>query len=306
MTVACLICLGGRATLFKKISSIDYFQCLSCKSIFANEDFLASIDENVGINYKDNYWSVEISAAKERAFGSSLQRVAETLLYCRIPVNKFIDIGSGPGYLLDALAYFLPSQKHLFYGIEKFPPLKQWRTTHPNYYTMSFREMNTKFSAGVCIEVIEHMTPRALKNMLEDLASYSEDKAIYLFNSGQPEFVIKEDPNYLDPLGRGHIISYSTLGLQHIFIEKGFNIIPLPGRTWAFLAEFNAPRVQTDIVDELFHRIWSPIESNKQVLIDPLTGCLMYNIAIDSARCYLEHATANARTQWALSLQEDI
>ena len=305
MEVKCVVCLEGKGTFFKNIDSINYFQCINCESLFACEHFLKSIDTEtkLAFNYSETYWSTEIKSSKERAFGSSLQRVAETLLYCRIPVKRFIDIGSGPGYLLDALMVLLPSHQHVFYGIEKFPPLEQFRTKNPNYNTVSFNIIDKKFSAGVCIEVIEHMTPTALKNMLEELAFFSEDKALYLFNSGQPEFVIKEDPNYLDPLDRGHIVSYSLKGLKKIFLDKGFNLIPLPGRSWAFLAEYNAQPIKSDIINELFNRIWNPVKSNKELLQDSAFGSLMYNIGIDSARCYLEHATANERTKWALRLQ---
>ena len=81
------------------------------------------------------------------------------------------------------------------------------------------------FDAGVCIEVIEHLTPTILRNLVAQLAAVSRPGSLYLFNSGQPDFVEREDPAYLDPHGRGHIVSYSLAGAASIFGPAGFNVI---------------------------------------------------------------------------------
>ena len=102
--------------------------------------------------------------------------------------------------------------------------------------------MDRTFDAGVCIEVIEHLTPTTLRSLVAQLAAVSRPGSLYLFNSGQPDFVEREDPGYLDPHGRGHIVSYSLAGAASIFAPAGFNVIELPGRAWAFLAEFGPQR----------------------------------------------------------------
>jgi hypothetical protein len=72
--------------------------------------------------------------------------------------------------------------------------------------------LESTFDAGVCIEVIEHLTPATLRTLVAQLAGRSRPGSLYLFNSGQPAFVEQEDPAYLDPHGRGHVVSYSIAG----------------------------------------------------------------------------------------------
>ena len=73
-----------------------------------------------------------------------------------------------------------------------------------------------------------------------------------------------EDPGYLDPHGRGHVVSYSLAGAASIFAPAGFNVIELPGRAWAFLAEFG-PRRPVD-AEALIARLWHPVAENVSML----------------------------------------
>jgi hypothetical protein len=251
--------------------------------------------------YNEAYWKNETSAAKGRSFGASLNRCAEVFFYSQIPIKKFLDIGSGPGYLLDALTVLMPCYKSMFYGIELFPPPKAYQSTHENYIVGDLANVHHKFSGGVCIEVIEHLTPQQLRELAGKLAKVSEEGAVYYFNSAQPDFVKNEDPGYLDPHGRGHIASYSIRGLTEIFSVHGFTIIPLPGRNWGFLAEFKKlPSVPN--AEDLLNRLWNARPENINKLKSNGFGELMYAIGLESARCYLEHAIATERTRWALSL----
>lgn len=61
------------------------------------------------------------------AKGESLTRVGEALLYCQRPVKRFLDVGTGPGYLLDELANQYPGRPDLFYGVALLPR----RSEHP-------------------------------------------------------------------------------------------------------------------------------------------------------------------------------
>jgi len=298
----CPICSASTTIFFTKRDEVSFFECNECESLFAEPEFLEKVEAGYVENYENTYWEAEISAARDRSFGSSLQRVAETFLYCRIPINNFIDIGSGPGFLLDSLSIVLPASRRLFHGVELFPPKQH--TNHPNYHTGSIGDLPLVFDAGCCIEVIEHLTPKMLENIAEQLATRSRNGSAYYFGSGQPAYVKSEDPEYLDPYRRGHIVAYSIKGITKIFQKHGFSIIPLPGRTWAFLAEFG----QSDkpSADELLSRIWTPIPENIQCLKDSEFGPLMYNIGIESARCYLEHAICNERTLWAQNLDKEL
>jgi hypothetical protein len=304
--IICPIC-DSASKLFKKISDVDYYECNNCSSLFADPSFIIDINSHSKDNYSTKYWEKELHSARERSFGSSLQRVAETFLYSRIPINNFIDLGSGPGFLLDALSYLLPSSLNIFHGVELFPPDESFRTNNPNYFIGSIDEMEIMFDAGVCIEVIEHLSVETMHSFVEKISFRSNPGAIYYFGSGQPDYVKNEDPDYLDPLERGHIISYSLRGLEIIFNKYGFRIIPLYGRSWCFLAELannSITRVQN--AEDLLSRLWSALPHNVNILKDKMFGPLMYSIGIESARCYIEHAISNERTLWAIELNNKL
>lgn len=301
----CAVC-SSKAVPFRTIDKVDYFECETCGSLFADPAFLSDLESGRVSNYQHSYWESEMHAARERSYGSSLQRIAETFLYCRIPIQRFVDIGSGPGYLLDAASQALPDAANMFYGVELFPPDQSLRTSHPNYKVCSIGDAGERFDAGVCVEVIEHLTPSMLKGLAKQLAQVSTPGALYLINSGQPAFVKNEDPNYLDPMGRGHVVSYSIEGARKIFEPHGFHVIPLPGRHWAFLLEFQSDDRKQAPQALLERRLWSPLPQNAAVLRDGSAGSLMYHAGRDAARVYLEYATVVERTNWALGMQAEI
>jgi len=194
----------------------------------------------------------------------------------------------------------------MFYGVELFPPDESLRTSHPNYKVCSIGDSGERFDAGVCVEVIEHLTPSMLKGLARQMAQVSTPGALYLINSGQPAFVKNEDPEYLDPMGRGHVVSYSIEGARNIFEPHGFHVIPLPGRQWAFLLEFRSENTKQSPQELLEKRLWSPLPENTAVLRDGSAGSLMYHAGRDAARVYLEYATVVERTNWALGLQTEV
>ena len=182
--------------------------------------------------------------------------MAETLRMARIPVRRALDIGSGPGFLLDALAELVPSLAKRVHGVERFPPPPQQRSRSPNYHVGSIADLEGTFDAGVCIEVIEHLTPTILASLLRQLAGKSSPGALYFFNSAQPSFVEAANPGYLSPYYWGHLIAWSIAGARMMFEPAGFNLIALPGRDWAFLAEFGPPRPVG--IETLVDWLWRP------------------------------------------------
>ncbi len=287
------------------MDGIAFFRCEPCGSLFADPAFIARVEAGEMLNYRDPYWDTEISAARERDAGSSLARVAETMRMCRIPIERFIDIGAGAGGLLDCLAELTPEIAGHFYGIELFPPAPALRSKHPNYRIGTLDGMPEMFEAGICIEVIEHLTPSTLRGLAAQLARRATPGALFLFNSAQPGFVEQHDPGYLDPLGRGHIVSYSLAGAAAIFAPAGFHIIALPGRDWAFLAEFCENPPPTGI-DAMFERLWHPNPENLALLEGAKYGRMLIGMGLDSARAYLEAACVQERTRWALGLQAEL
>ncbi|RNI29230.1 class I SAM-dependent methyltransferase [Rufibacter latericius] len=236
------------------------------------------------INYNSNYWQEELKAAKERSWGTALARTAEVFLYSKLPITKFIDIGSGPGYFLDAISYQLPSSKEIFYAAELFPPADEYCTKSPNYHKGDILDLNFQFDAGCCIEVIEHLTPKMVESLFQSLAMKSKPNSIYIFNTGLVEYIKNEDPGYLDPIVRGHVMGWSLKAIQFLAEPIGFNIIPIPGKTWAFIAEFQ-PNHNAEL--PITDRIWSALPENKEILSDKATGNLMYVLGLDTTRAYL-------------------
>lgn len=275
----CAICQAAGSLPYRDVDAVPYFRCAACGSLFAHPDFLAR-----GRVYADNYWAGELAGARERCFGPAILRVAETIAYCRLPIRNFIDIGAGTGWLLDALHVLLPEVIDRFHAVELHPPPLPHRTASPNYVIGTLADMRHVFDAGVCIEVIEHLAPDTLRSLAVQLARVSRAGSLYLFNSGQPEFVEREDPGYLDPHGRGHIVCYSLAGAAHILGPAGFNVIELPGRAWAFLAEFGPPRPVD--AEALMARLWQPVAENAAMLKSARFGELMRAAGIEAARAY--------------------
>lgn len=283
--VSCPLCAARVRTLYRTIEMCDYFECHSCDFIFLDPTRCSIIDGGEPlVAYDEEYWQSELATAKERSWGPSLARVAEVILYCRIAINRFVDIGTGPGYLLDSISWALPSSNLRFYGVEMFPPEPRHRTSHPNYVVGSLSAAGRKFDGGCCIEVIEHLTPNMMKDFATQLADCSTPGACYIFNTGLTDYVRKEDPAYLDPLRRGHVSIWSVSAARRIFRAPIFQVHCIPGKTWAFLVEVHDPAAASQ--EAVTDRIWKPREENLGILNDPRTGSLMYVLGIDTARAY--------------------
>jgi len=280
----CPLCQGS-ARHYTVVQKVEYFECTKCDFIFADPDLLRRVDEGEPLRrYDTEYWDSELASARDRSFGSSLARAAEVLLYCRIPVEKFIDIGTGPGYLLDALSKYLPSHRNVFFGVEKFPPDQSERTRHENYVCSDLADVGEVFQCGVCIEVIEHLTPAMADRLAAAMRRTSVSGSLYLFNTGLTDYVRREDPGYLDPYGRGHITSWSVTSARKIFGRHGFEVHPIRGKSWAFLVEL--PPVPGGGGANIGDRIWTALDHNKSLLVDPEMGSVMYLLGLESARAY--------------------
>jgi hypothetical protein len=280
MIAPCPVCSTTRAAdPFGDIDGFAYFSCQACESIFIDPQILADMDAGVSPrDYDVDYWNEELKAARERATGDGLARAGEAILYARRDVRRFLDLGAGPGYLLDQLAATFPQHDDTFHAVELFPPEQHSR--HKNYVVGDVGALSGTFDAGVCIEVIEHLTPRMLGKLAEGLATVAAPDSTWLFNTGLPHYVRHEDPGYLDPRKRGHIVSYGLTGLRHIFEPLGFAIVPLPGKSFAFLAEFQPSQGQQQFTSD---RFYAPTAPNVRLLRE---APLLYIAAFESARSY--------------------
>ena len=92
-SINCPVCFSSDARLLTEVARISYYTCNFCDVIFVSPEVLSQVDAGNGVvNYTETYWKEELSAARERSWGSALARVAEVFLYARIPIKKFIDI----------------------------------------------------------------------------------------------------------------------------------------------------------------------------------------------------------------------
>lgn len=280
----CPLCSGG-APHFREVDAVAYHACETCDFIFADPLLLDRIDQGLATReYDEQYWAAELASARQRSYGSSMARLAEALLYCTLPVNRFIDIGTGPGYLLDAVTRYLPHSAHRFYGVEKFPPLPQYRTSNANYLCSDLADVALFFECGICVEVLEHLTPAMARAVAAAMVNVSVPGSLYLFNTGLTDYVRNEDPGYLDPYFRGHITCWSVAAARRIFEPAGFQVHGLPGKTWAFIVEMPGPSGRTQI--PVGDRIWSALPENIQLLSSPEGDEVMYILGRESARAY--------------------
>ncbi len=284
LTAPCPLC-GTAAPHYRDVAEVAYHGCDTCDFIFADPDLLARIDQGLATReYDENYWAAELASARQRSFGSSIARLAEALLYCTVPVERFIDIGTGPGYLLDAVARYLPHSAHRFYGVEKYPPLPRYQTESHNYLCSDLADVGLTFQCGLCVEVLEHLTPAMAIAIAQALAKVSVPGSLYLFNTGLTEYVRHEDPGYLDPYFRGHITCWSVTAARRVFEPLGFQVHALPGKSWAFIVEMPGSSPRTDL--PMADRIWTPEIENVNILTSAEIGEVMYILGRESARAY--------------------
>ena len=202
----CPVCLAGTSAHYVDVEGVPYLRCDVCRSIHIEPAALREVDAGRPLlrDYGAQYWAMELAAARSRAQGVSLCRAGEAILYCRRPVRRFLDLGAGPGFLLEKLLELLDPEAEIFHAVERFPPEQHFK--HPNYHMGSLSDLSERFDAGVCIEVVEHLTPTMLRSLVVALAKVSEPDSYWLFNTGMDEYVEHEDPGYLDPYRRGHIV----------------------------------------------------------------------------------------------------
>lgn len=271
-----------------------YYACTFCESIHADPALIEQIDSGATAagKYEEDYWERERSAAMTRASGVSLCLAGEAILYCRRPVRRFLDVGTGPALLLSKLQELIDPKAEVIHGVEKYPP--PYTCKVPNLHIGDINSLDDRFDAGTCIEVIEHLTPTMLNQSVLGLAKVSEPGSFWLFNTGMPEYVRKEDPGYLDPLRRGHIVSYSLKAVERIFSAHGFRVGQLPGKSFAFYAEY----LPADEI-EFSTRFYNPLPENAALV---KRNELLYHAAFETARSYYYQGEYLQRTKWAISL----
>lgn len=271
----CSICGSNKSAAW---FNQDFVECKDCDFIFWRKENLDVA--STGSGYGDNYWNAELASAHERAWGVSVARAAEVVLLAKIPIDKFLDIGTGSGYFLEAMHHFLPNEDITFVGVEKYPPQVDQRSKNKGYiqgWLDLFEE--EEFDGGICIEVLEHLTVVQVQDLFQLLSKKVKENSIFLFNTGLTDYVKEEDPNYLDPLIRGHISIWSVEAITRLVSKFGWQIYEMPNRKWAFLAEKSGVRD-----DDIFSRIWNPVPQNVNALKGVEQSNLLHIVGRDGLR----------------------
>lgn len=300
--VACPVC-SASSPLHRNVDGYDYFDCQDCGIIFIDPATLAKIDNGESlVTYTESYWRDEIRAARERTRSTGIARLAEAIHYARRPVQRVIDIGSGTGGILDEIAKLLPNNASRFYGVEMFPPPFD-RTQSKNFVVGSLKDLAPMtFDAGLCMEVVEHLTPKMVSNLLKELSAVASDNSCFLFNTGLAAFVKTEEPAYLDPLRRGHIVSWTVDAFSRLGAPFGLRATALPSRNWAFLVE-KCEHEPASVESRIYH----PLSENVLLLGDGEPGASLLSVlAFEAARNYYFADLAAQRTEWALSLKKEL
>jgi len=281
-----------------------FLACETCGLIQLDAHTLARIDSGEAVfKYADGYWASEMVAARERAFGIAMARTAEVFLYCRRPIRRFLDVGTGPGTFLDAVAAYLPHVADRFRAVERFPPPEPERTQQANYRIGRVGDYPPEsFDAGLCIEVFEHLTPNMVDRLLAEIASVSRADACFLVNTGLADYTRDECPAYLDPIGRGHITIWTVLAVNHLARRHGLVATAVPGRSWCFLLEkANLPRPSTE------DRAATALSENRSSLQRPDAGAspvgLLGEVALREAFYYDQFLK---RSRWAMALDDEV
>jgi 2-polyprenyl-3-methyl-5-hydroxy-6-metoxy-1,4-benzoquinol methylase len=299
----CLVCQSA-CTRFSKVDGYQFFACTGCGLLQIDPAVISRIDSGETVfAYDATYWDKEMESARERAFGIALARAAEVFLCSRREILRFLDIGTGPGTFLDAVAIHLPQISDRFHGVELFPPQEKDRSQHANYRIGHVRDYAPgSIDGGMCIEVLEHLTPRQATGLLAGIAAAGSDGSCFLINTGLADYTRTECPEYLDPAGRGHITSWTVAAVNQLAAPYGLVASAIPGRNWCFLLEkASAPRPSIE------ERAASPLPENLAALhgaqapASPVA--LLGRTALREAHYYDQFLS---RTQWAMALQEEL
>ena len=299
MSTGCGAC-DGKVQPYREVQGHWFVACDDCGLLQIEPATMQRIDAGEPVfEYADSYWSSEVIAARERAWGVGIARAAEVFLCARRPVQRFLDIGTGPGYFLDAISTLAPHLAGMVHGIELFPPSEEARSRHPNYRLGRLGDYPpNSFDAGLCMEVFEHLTPRMVQGLLAELAKVFRTDACVMVNTGLAAFAREEDPGYLDPLGRGHITAWTLKAVNHLAQPLGLVASPLPGRSWCFLLEKTIAPALT-----LEARLASVLPENRAALAVPGTPSSALAIMAEQSLWGSYHYDQFlSRTRWALSM----
>ena len=283
----CPCCKSKKVDPLITINEFDYYRCLTCDTLFIDIVYLTKIDNGYKIvKYEEKHWKMELEGKKQLSYGPALARLAEAIYYCKRPIKKFLDIGTGPGYLLDAINKLLPNNADVFYGVELYPPDPIYRTKAKNYIIGDLGNLTDKYDCGICIEVIQHLTPTMLNDIFKKLAGISNPDALYIFNTGMPEYVLKEDMGYLEPTKSGHIVSYSHKAISLMAAVFGFRTHKIIGKTWAFALEFVTNADENIHSEDIRDRRWHASEHNLNILSDANMGSVLKVLGLETSRAY--------------------
>lgn len=258
----CPVC-AELSFFYKTVQGFAFFECSQCSVIHIDVDCLDKIDAGAPIIlYQNDYWKQEYSAARQR-LPMSVTRLVEAIYLSQIPVQRVIDIGTGQGLILEEMERFLPVNSRAIFGIEKFPP--DIRTRSPGYRIGSLQDIASEglYDAGLCMEVIEHLTPLMVRHLLTELSQLASEGGCFLFNTGLAESVKTRNPDYINPGVLGHIMFWTVEAMNVLGAPLGFTAQRFMDRDWCFILEKT-----TIALKPITERVYTPLKENLFFLSD--------------------------------------
>ena len=231
-------------------------------------------------------------AARERCFGPAVLRVAETIAYCRVPI-AWLHRHRRRHRLAARCAGGAAARGDR--------PVPRGRAISAATAASHRQCELCRRHAGRCAS---DLRCRCLHR--GDRASHASDAARVWWHSlprcrGRDRFICSTPGSRISWNARIPATSIRTAAgtscpirwpvRRAIFEPAGFKVIELPGRAWAFLAEFGSQ--WPGDAEALITRLWHPVPENVSMLRSARFGELIRAAALDTARAYLpRHAPA--------------
>jgi cyclopropane fatty-acyl-phospholipid synthase-like methyltransferase len=241
----CPLCNGEGITPSSLGDQERFSRCKDCGVLFDKNPQL--IDYKNEFYNTNPFFSVKLYVEK----GASLRLFAHLLAlaeYTSRLLNttesldtqrlKLLEIGCGPGLLLDMAHYFgwdvqgvEPSVEASDFGrrVLELPIL-------PELFTADLRIEG--MDAVIASEVIEHLTSPA--SFLTDIVNALSDGGIALFTTPNAESkALEEQGDSWIYLGKDHLVLYTVSTLETVLYRAGFKSVTL----WTFEGEYNDERI---------------------------------------------------------------
>ena len=259
----CAVCKANAAQRYRNVDGVGYLRCGACGSLFADPDFLAA-EQLSSMPTTTGGMSCMRRGSAASARRCCAWRRRSRIVVCRSARSSI----SAPAPVGCSMHLRHCCQRRSI-GSMRSSSIRRPRRTAPAIRTTSsarWTACDRTFDAGVCIEVIEHLTPTTLRSLVAQLAAVSRPGSLYLFNSGQPDFVEREDPGLSrSARPRPHRLVFAALVPRASSGRPGSMSSRCPAAPGLFLP--SSGRCSLVDADALIARLWHPVPENVSMLL---------------------------------------